>query len=343
MEEQYGALQAARTRYLEQQCLLQELEQLVTDAQYALKHADGSSTDLSDASAMAAADGRLQRAGLDFTAEALASLTQHLQAAYAAQRVQLPSPAPRPATPLADATNKQGFEQAVGSKQHILGVTPAELKTQHMPSRRAAQKSHMPILPCLERRLQQRALKSIQAVAGPAAGPEAGVHVISMIASKQSRVVKLRADGMECLSAYIQMAQAYAQELDDMKQILMELLSKCILVEQPRLDKDHREFLTEHLNNLTSKLQVMQLQVRTNTYTKDTVPALRVIQDALEQLQQDTSEAIDGINAKLHVYAQLPPKFEEVLQRYRKIQVESKNLDGVLQNLQAVEEDCAYY
>lgn len=31
--------------------------------------------------------------------------------------------------------------------------------------------------------------------------------------------------------------QAYVQELDEIKQILVELLSKCILVEQPRLDQ----------------------------------------------------------------------------------------------------------
>lgn len=42
----------------------------------------------------------------------------------------------------------------------------------------------------------------------------------------------------------------------------------------------------------------MQLQVRTYTYTKDTVPALRVIKDSLEQLQQDTTEAIDTVSCR---------------------------------------------
>lgn len=95
-------------RYLEQQCLLQELEQLVTDGQHAIAQPDSDDTSFGEATLLAA-DVKLQRAGLDFTAETLASLTSHLQAAYAAQRVQLPSPPPRPTTPLADATNKQGM------------------------------------------------------------------------------------------------------------------------------------------------------------------------------------------------------------------------------------------
>lgn len=81
-----------RCRYLEQQTLLRELEDLVNDVQYVITE-DSYSSDQHPEANSCNTDAKLRHAGLNCPAAAVTSLSEHLQASYIAQRLQLPSAA----------------------------------------------------------------------------------------------------------------------------------------------------------------------------------------------------------------------------------------------------------
>ncbi|KAF8058884.1 hypothetical protein HT031_005452 [Scenedesmus sp. PABB004] len=295
------ALEAARSTYLEQAALLTELEDLAAEAGAALLDGDAA------APPGASADARLAAAGLPLPADAAASLAAHLAAAFAAQRLALP--APPAGAGQADAGGGRGDDQLLGSRRHLLGVAPQQLKALHLPSRRAAQKAHTPLLPLLERRLEARAQAAVEAVAGPGAGPEAQAHVASLIQGKRAALAALRSGCRQQLARYAEHAQAYLEDLAATQQVLQQLLGECILLEQPALDEKHRQYLDAMMTQLSSKLRLMQLQVRDHTYDAKALPALHAIRAELERAETEAADAVAQVQTQLLQYAQLGEEF----------------------------------
>ncbi len=187
------ALQASRTKYLEQQCVLDAAETLANEAEALLaslglsQGADGGPGGISAGGAppsLASTSGRglpdgsgsslpgsaagdakahaaLRGAGLTCSVATYSSVSRHLQAARAMQRLKLPEvSAPgaagrKPATPGGSAADQQQQQQQRrrqddqqqadadchpnGSTGHLLGVTPDTLKNAYCLSRAAAQ------------------------------------------------------------------------------------------------------------------------------------------------------------------------------------------------------------
>ncbi|KAF6253228.1 hypothetical protein COO60DRAFT_1643318 [Scenedesmus sp. NREL 46B-D3] len=281
------------------------------------------------------ADAKLLQAGLFCPADAALSLAKHMQAAYAAQRLHLPTVQQKPlhgtsnsSSSAADAqtTDVEDDPDQLGSRHHLLGVTPQQLRTLHMPSKKAAQKVHAPMLPLLEQRLEQQALEAVAAVAGAAAGPDAEAHVESSIEAKQSQLSALQVSCSEALLSFTQQAQGYLAELSKVQQLLTEL-GQCILTEQPHMDQ----------------LASMQLQFRDTMYDAKSMPALQAIQQQLQRTEQEMAAAVEQVNAELLAYSQLGDGFRDIVQDYAAVKAKSDELDEMLAHLHKVETEAAYY
>uniref|UniRef100_A0A383VUZ5 Uncharacterized protein n=1 Tax=Tetradesmus obliquus TaxID=3088 RepID=A0A383VUZ5_TETOB len=345
-QQKQQAIDQARIRYLEEASLVQELEDMLQEVQHVLLD----DTTACDA-ASSQADAKLQQAGLPCPADAALSLAKHMQAAYAAQRLQLPAvPQQQPlhgnkSSSVAGNVSPADVDDdpdQLGSMHHLLGVTPQQLRTLYMPNKKAAQKAHAPVMPLLEQRVEQQAQEAVAAVAGAAAGPDAAAHVLSSIGEKQGQLSALRAACSEKLLSYTQCAQGHLAEVAAMQQRLVQL-GQCILSEQPALDQKHREYLEAHMTQLLGKLATMQLQMRDGTYDARTVPALQAIKQQLQRTEQEVTAAVEQVNAQLLGYSQLGDEFSGIVQEFAVVKSKTEDLDRVLEHLNKVEKEAAYF
>lgn len=318
-------------KYLEQQCLMSELQDIVTDLSPDVDHGLDQ-------------PGFAKTLGMHQQADVLASLSKHLQAAALAQQLQLPAATVQHFNKSHEdsAQDKPGsFQELLGSKQHLSGVTPQQLRQLHLPSRRGAQRSHAPLLPVLEQRLKQRAQAAAAAIAGP--DPDAANQAVQKVKEAQADVSQLQQSNLQQLQQLHQEAAAYLGELDGVHAVLQELVGKCMLEVQPKMVQLSTEQHEAHMQQLTSKLHLMQGQMLADAYDAKQVEALTIISQEQEAMKQQLRSSIQQAQSELSQYTQLGDDFHSIVLEYGDTMAKIQEVDRLFEKFTELENEAMYY
>eukprot|EP00877_Chromochloris_zofingiensis_P001426 jgi/Chrzof1/11284/Cz05g31020.t1 len=218
-----AVLEAARTRYCEQQCTFQQLEELVLEVLSLCIYEDD---DMSEA---------LRQAGHTSSVDTYRSLYHHLQVAQAVQRLQLP--------PVDHITDKPPSVDAAihGSVEHVLGVTPQELRQQQIPSKKAAQKRHASLQAELDVRcVNETQMVKDQAPTGSASDCEdldTSAHIHSQVLQKKQEVRDIEQEIPQLIQQTMDKGIQHMQQLQQMIEVLTTLVQDCMLDKQQSINE----------------------------------------------------------------------------------------------------------
>eukprot|EP00877_Chromochloris_zofingiensis_P011699 jgi/Chrzof1/6783/Cz19g09090.t1 len=326
-----AVLEAARTRYCEQQCTLQQLEKLVLEVLSSCIHEDDDSSGHgSDA---------LHQAGHTSLVDTCWSLYHHLQVAQAVQRLQLP--------PVDHITDKPpSVDPAVhGSIQHVLGVTPQELRQQQIPSKKAAQKRHAP----LQVELDERCINETQMVKDQAPtstssdceDSDTSAHVHSQVLQKKQEVRDIEAEILRLIQQTMDKGIQHMQQLQQMIEVLTTLVHDCMLDKQQSINEVHAKYLVANISAMHGKVQLVECQFKKETYTKKSLPALstihRILQEAEDAAQMETEQA----SAQLVAYEECGEELKHIAWEYGQVKERQAQVDHDLHRFTELEQEDA--
>jgi len=234
-----------------------------TDA--SARPAEGARGDRQTVVADAKAHSALREAGLTCSVATYQSLSQHLQAARAMQRLTLPevaAPGHKGNTPAASKLGNQLQQQQQqhddtdvqrdGSLAHLLGVTPESLRQAHCLPRAAAQRAHAGCAKEVEGRLAALAEAMAAAVMGDGAAGDASAaaQAVQSVRDTLAAVEAAESENDQLLTQHMQLCGSYLELLSGIHNVLLQLVEGCMVGKQARLDEEHCRWLVSHVRTL---------------------------------------------------------------------------------------------
>ncbi|DBB13815.1 hypothetical protein WJX82_001635 [Trebouxia sp. C0006] len=299
MQDAKKRLKQEHLTYLEQQAFVEQLQGLFSAVFACI---DSTDTDK-------AAEKALRRQGFRCASQVYIAACDHLQVAKSAQRLQLP-------VLQLPSRSKATNPLASGCTSHLLGITGDELLATHISDLSLAQKGCKALLPEIESRIKAQAqwLAEVCEHQGPVSS--LAHHISAQVAATKSHQLEL----LQQWQQQQQASQVYLEVLQQVLDSLMELVQDHLLGKQQAANEVQQSWLSAHTHTLLSKLKVIEQQLLVLTYSSDTMPALRKVDDHLTRAQRKLDARDKQASVKLHHFDQLGPGFLELASQYRDLQ-----------------------
>lgn len=125
----------------------------------------------------------------------------------------------------------------------------------------------------------------------------------------------------------------YISTLLDSLAIMEELVEKHMLEIQMEQHSNQAEWLTVHCDALLLKIKSLHLEILCETYTKDTVPALKKIAHDLETSAEQVEGEIQASRARLNRYESVGQGFTDIVKEYGQLRETLKQKKWALDKL----------
>eukprot|EP00117_Sycon_ciliatum_P029601 scpid37745/ scgid23527/ HAUS augmin-like complex subunit 4 len=212
----------------------------------------------------------------------------------------------------------------------ILGIPMSEVeRNASTATKAAAQQIRKHIVPVIQANLQRK-LRELTAFYAPAGLP-AGVALSQQV---QTDAQKVRANKRLISDDSLQIEQLRMQYYDVLWRCL-ELLDS-MLVEHKLNNSaadEHCKLLIIRCQTVALKLQLLEAQVKCDTYTAPNTAALTMVKHSLDQARSEVDAGHVASTAALSAYAGLGSGFDAIVEEYTRLQAELDNKRWALSEL----------
>ncbi|KAJ9506317.1 hypothetical protein QJQ45_019680 [Haematococcus lacustris] len=256
-----------------------------------------------------------------------------------------------------------------GSKVHMLGAHPEDLLAAHeLGDSSSHQASVTQVAWAVEQAMCKRLASLTSAIAnsssatrsahptafpGPTPGPGPWQDTSSSEASTaggalwaveqiQSRVAGLaerRSKLLAGLRRQLQLCSQLVTSLESLAAAASQFIDTELLGRQDKQDKFQLDVLSEHTASLCHKVQLVELQIMTQIYTASHCTALAQVHGILSSRAQQLAQSVEQVSAELAAYRDLGPAFEEVVAVYTRLSGELASAQQALSTFTALEEE----
>eukprot|EP01102_Stenamoeba_stenopodia_P001620 TRINITY_DN1145_c0_g1_i1.p2 TRINITY_DN1145_c0_g1~~TRINITY_DN1145_c0_g1_i1.p2 ORF type:complete len:210 (-),score=63.16 TRINITY_DN1145_c0_g1_i1:62-691(-) len=155
--------------------------------------------------------------------------------------------------------------------------------------------------------------------------------VISKKKVKQERELRLLAlDKANTERAFWEYFKLLAKTLD----LTVEMLREYRIKQQYECDQIACKWLQERCKTMVLKLRVLKNQFLCDTYTPETVSALKKVKNQLELAKRDAVQEHERVLVKLQEYSSIGMGFDAIVKQYTGLLEEMKNKQWALNELQ---------
>lgn len=122
-------------------------------------------------------------------------------------------------------------------------------------------------------------------------------------------------------------------------QILDQLITNHRMQSQHQYDKVTAEWLASKCDAMCLKIKVLQSQLMRDTYTPETVAALRKIKDYLDIAEEESSTELLRSKQALKSYESVGMGYDALVQRFTHLTAEIDNKKWALSELRQTQDD----
>ncbi|KAK9155729.1 hypothetical protein Sjap_003209 [Stephania japonica] len=128
----------------------------------------------------------------------------------------------------------------------------------------------------------------------------------------------------------------YFNVLEQILSVLIKLVKDLKLQHQHQYDELRKDWLCKRCETMSAKLRVLEHLLLRDTYTQESIPALRKIRNYLVEATEEASIAYNKAVTRLREYQGVDPHFDSIARQYHEI---VKKLEGMQWTIHQVEID----
>ncbi|KAK9133429.1 hypothetical protein Scep_012957 [Stephania cephalantha] len=128
----------------------------------------------------------------------------------------------------------------------------------------------------------------------------------------------------------------YFNVLEQILSVLIKLVKDLKLQHQHQYDELRKDWLCKRCETMSAKLRVLEHLLLRDTYTQESIPALRKIRNYLVEATDEASIAYNKVVTRLREYQGVDPHFDSIARQYHEI---VKKLEGMQWTIHQVEMD----
>ncbi|XP_048429240.1 AUGMIN subunit 4 isoform X1 [Pyrus x bretschneideri] len=126
----------------------------------------------------------------------------------------------------------------------------------------------------------------------------------------------------------------YYNVLEQILGVLVKLIKDLKLHHQHNYDELQKTWLCKRCVTMSAKLRKLEYAIVGQTYTKESVPALRKIRKHLTDATEEASVTYNKAVTRLHEYQGVDPHFDQIARQYRDIVKKLENMNWTIHQVE---------
>ncbi|KAB2615644.1 hypothetical protein D8674_022232 [Pyrus ussuriensis x Pyrus communis] len=126
----------------------------------------------------------------------------------------------------------------------------------------------------------------------------------------------------------------YYNVLEQILGVLVKLIKDLKLHHQHNYDELQKTWLCKRCVTMSAKLRKLEYAIVGQTYTKESVPALRKIRKYLTDATEEASVTYNKAVTRLHEYQGVDPHFDQIARQYRDIVKKLENMNWTIHQVE---------
>ncbi|KAH3774522.1 HAUS augmin-like complex subunit 4 isoform X1 [Dreissena polymorpha] len=228
------------------------------------------------------------------------------------------------------------FSPDPSSKLTTLGLTREELDRQN-PYKQHLSSLQQALIPVMEERLRRRCENLVMAHDPQNTSQESSKLMFAkssqLPAIVEGETLQLAENKQKLKEDYVKkdkLFETYYQTLLDSLQLLDTLISRFKLERQVEQDTITAEWLYAKCDAMSLKIRMVELQILTETFTLETVQALRNVRSHLEEAHKEAEKEKLHREQALKAYQAVGGGFEKIVAEYGQLMSELENKQWAL-------------
>jgi len=223
---------------------------------------------------------------------------------------------------------------------NIFGLTEEKLGHKESKKRNIQQILQQYFVPDVEQRLKERCIKLMKLWDSKAEGESDGLSLAKaaklplMVENEVKKISDMRKELKKEEGHYRKLVLNYQEELKEYMVNLEELVRKYPIDSQIDNTKTTAEWLEAKCEALQLKIRVLHCQLLKDTYTKETLAALRKIRELLERAMAESKIELAKLEQNLSIYESFGSGFDSLVKEYARLTAEIDNRKWALAELE---------